>query len=148
MTHQTACCLKDHLPETIVFGALQEFVDELCDTPRSGAPKPTAETEVRRNLAGSVFGMAQILGYARDSTREQMIDAQVAELRAAGCERIFADHGVSSRIADRPEWRKLLDVAARPGHTIEVRRLDRIAGTERMMIEVLHDLDDRGLNIV
>lgn len=92
--------------------------------------------------------MGRIFGYARDSTREQTIAAQVAELRAAGCERIFTDHGVSSRIADRPEWRMLLDVAARPGDTIKVRRLDRIAGTERMMIEVLHDLDDRGLNIV
>lgn len=91
--------------------------------------------------------MAEDLGYARDSTREQTIDAQVAELRAAGCTRIFIDHGVSSRIADREDWGRLLDYA-RPGDTIKVRRLDRLAGTQRLMIETLHDLDDRGLNIV
>src|SRR5690606_12150209 len=91
--------------------------------------------------------MAEDLGYARDSTREQTIDAQVSELRAAGCTRIFVDHGVSSRIADREDWGRLLDYA-RPGDTIKVRRLDRLAGTERMMIETLRDLDARGLNIV
>ena len=87
------------------------------------------------------------MGYARDSTREQTIDAQVAELRAAGCTRVFVDHGVSSRIADRVDRGRLLDYA-RPGDTIKVRRLDRLAGTQRLMIDTLHDLDERGLNIV
>lgn len=37
---------------------------------------------------------------------------------------------------------------ARPGDTIKVRRLDRIAGSERILIETLHELDERQLNIV
>ena len=92
--------------------------------------------------------MAEVFGYARVSRKEQDPGAQEAELRAAGCSRVFVDHGESSRIADRPEWRKLIDVAARSGDTIKVRKLDRLAGSERLMIEVLSELNDRGLNIV
>lgn len=91
--------------------------------------------------------MTELIGYARVSTREQDPQAQVAELKAAGCRRVFVDHGESSRIADRPEWRACLDYA-RPGDTIKVRRLDRLAGGQRLMIEVLHDLDARELNVV
>lgn len=36
-------------------------------------------------------------------------DAQAAELRAASCERVFVDHGASSRVADRPQWVACLD---------------------------------------
>ena len=67
--------------------------------------------------------MAEVFGYARVSRKEQDPGAQEAELRAAGCSRVFVDHGESSRIADRPEWRKLIDVAARSGDTIKVRKL-------------------------
>ena len=45
-----------------------------------------------------------IVGYARVSTREQATDAQEAELRAAGAQRVFVDHGVSSRLEHRPAW--------------------------------------------
>ncbi|MFB9657963.1 recombinase family protein, partial [Microbacterium imperiale] len=45
--------------------------------------------------------MAHEVGYARVSKREQNPDAQAAELRAAGCERVFVDHGESSRVTDR-----------------------------------------------
>lgn len=47
-----------------------------------------------------------VVGYARVSTREQNPAAQEAELRAAGAERVFVDHGESSRAADRRSgWR-------------------------------------------
>ena len=48
--------------------------------------------------------MAHEVGYARVSKREQNPEAQAAELRAAGCERVFIDHGESSRVTDRPQW--------------------------------------------
>ena len=96
------------------------------DTPTIDLPKPPAETESRRNLGSTVFGMAHEVGYARVSKREQNPDAQAAELRAAGCERVFIDHGESSRVADRPQWLACLDYL-RPGDTLKVRRLDRLA---------------------
>ena len=42
--------------------------------------------------------------YARVSTREQDPAAQEWELKSAGAERVFVDHGESSRVADRPRW--------------------------------------------
>ena len=41
--------------------------------------------------------MSNLVGYARVSKREQNPEAQEAELRAAGVERVFVDHGESSR---------------------------------------------------
>lgn len=81
------------------------------------------------------------------SKRDQNPDAQEAELRAAGCSRVFVDHGQSSRVVDRPQWVACLEYL-RPGDTLKVRRLDRLAGSERILIETLHDLDERGVNIV
>ena len=36
----------------------------------------------------------------------------------------------------------------RPGDTLKVRRLDRLAGNERILIATLQDLDARQVNIV
>ncbi|WP_243694884.1 recombinase family protein [Labedella populi] len=58
--------------------------------------------------------MADEVGYARVSKRQQNPDAQEAELRAAGCERLFVDHGESSRVTDRPQRLASVD-HLRPG---------------------------------
>ncbi|MBB4666610.1 DNA invertase Pin-like site-specific DNA recombinase [Microbacterium marinum] len=98
------------------------------------------------NTSDQVQQHANVVGYARVSKREQNPAAQEAELRAAGAGRVFVDHGESSRIADRPQWLACLDYL-REGDTLVVRRLDRLGGTERIIIETLHDLDRRGVNI-
>lgn len=90
--------------------------------------------------------MSDMIGYARVSRREQNPEAQIAELKAAGARRVFVDRGESSRISDRPEWKDCLDFLE-PGDTLIVRRLDRIAGSERMAIEAINDLHERGVNI-
>ena len=87
-----------------------------------------------------------IVGYARVSTREQNPAAQEAELRAAGAERVFVDHGESSRAADRPQWLACRDYL-RPGDTLVFRALDRLAGSEVMAIEIVHDLIGQGVSI-
>ena len=87
-----------------------------------------------------------IVGYARVSIKDQSVDAQRAELEAAGATRVFVDHGHSSRITDRPQWVACLDYL-RPGATLLVRALDRIAGTERIALEVIRELADRGVRL-
>ena len=87
-----------------------------------------------------------LVGYARVSTREQNPQAQEAELLEAGAIRVYVDHGESSRIKDRPQWLACLDYL-RPGDTLVVRRLDRIAGSEKMAIETINDLAQRNINI-
>lgn len=90
--------------------------------------------------------MGNVVGYARVSTREQNAVAQEAELAAAGAVRVFVDRGESSRLHDRPQWCACLDYL-RAGDTLVVRRLDRIAGSERMAIETINELHARGVNI-
>lgn len=88
----------------------------------------------------------ELIGYARVSTRDQDPSAQEAELRAAGCTRVFVDHGESSRVAARPQWLAALDYL-RAGDTVVVRDLGRLAGSERMAIETIGELHERGVNI-
>ena len=90
--------------------------------------------------------MTNVVGYARVSRHDQNPAAQEAELRAAGAGRVFVDHGESSRVKDRPQWLACLDYL-RPGDTLLVRRLDRLAGSEKMAIETITDLHERGVNI-
>jgi DNA invertase Pin-like site-specific DNA recombinase len=90
--------------------------------------------------------MSNVVGYARVSRHDQSPAAQEAELRAAGAGRVFVDHGESSRIKERPRWLACLDYL-RPGDTLLVRRLDRIAGSEKMAIETINELHERGVNI-
>ncbi len=59
---------------------------------------------------------------------------------------MFVDRGESSRVRDRPQWIACLDYL-REGDTLVVRRLDRIAGSEKMAIETINDLAERGVNI-
>lgn len=87
-----------------------------------------------------------VIGYARVSTREQNPASQEAELRAAGCGRVFVDRGESSRTADRPEWTACLDYL-RAGDTLVIRALDRVAGSELMAIELIRDLARRGVRL-
>ncbi|HAM12866.1 MAG TPA: resolvase, partial [Microbacterium sp.] len=87
-----------------------------------------------------------VVGYARVSKREQNPNAQKAELHAAGAERVFVDHGDSSRVKDRPQWLACMDYL-RAGDVLLVRRLDRLGGTERILIETLHELEDKDVDI-
>lgn len=87
-----------------------------------------------------------IIGYARVSTREQNPEAQQTELQRANAERIFVDHGESSRVTDRPQWQACLDYM-REGDTLVVRSLDRLAGGEAMALQVVHQLGERGIEL-
>lgn len=87
-----------------------------------------------------------LVGYARVSKWEQNPRAQEAELLASGCERVFVDHGESSRVADRPEWVKCWE-GLRPGDTLVVRTFDRIASSEKMAIETIRELEERGIDL-
>lgn len=90
--------------------------------------------------------MSALVGYARVSTRDQDPGMQTDALHSAGAKRVFTDRGESSRRKDRPQWLACLDYL-RPGDTLLVYRLDRIAGSEKHLIEILNELGERGINI-
>ena len=66
-----------------------------------------------------------LIGYARVSTGEQTLDPQRDELREAGCAAIHEEHASGADRA-RPALARLL-AAIRPGDTLVVVRLDRLA---------------------
>lgn len=85
------------------------------------------------------------IGYARVSTGDQNTDLQHAALKAAGCHRIFTDHGVSGLRANRPEVDKMLD-HLRDGDEVVVWKLDRLGRNTRNLLALIDDLEHRGVH--
>ena len=64
-------------------------------------------------------------GYARVSTDGQSLAAQLAELKAAKCEKIFQEK-ISGARSDRKQLTRLMGALAK-GDVLAVTRLDRLA---------------------
>ena len=84
-----------------------------------------------------------LIGYARVSTRAQDLALQLAELEAADCTRIYRDVG-SGTLRERPQLTACLDYL-RAGDTLVVWRLDRLGRSLRHLIEVVGELEARGV---
>lgn len=76
-----------------------------------------------------------IYGYARISTDGQSLDAQRAELTAAGCAKVFCETASGTR-TDRPRLARALD-ALDPGDVLVVTRLDRLARSTRDLLAAI-----------
>ncbi len=84
----------------------------------------------------------RLIGYARVSTDDQGTDAQLNELRDAGCTMIFEEHA-SGADRNRPVLIRLLrDMNA--GDTLVVVRLDRLARSVSHLLAVIEQLDYAG----
>jgi DNA invertase Pin-like site-specific DNA recombinase len=81
------------------------------------------------------------LGYARVSTNGQDLSAQVGDLRAVGCTKIYREK-ISGAQSDRPELRKLLR-SIEQGDVLIVTRLDRLARSTRDLLNVLDEIAKR-----
>lgn len=86
-----------------------------------------------------------LLGYARVSTRKQTTDQQLDALTAAGVEpqHIYSDV-LSGARDDRAGLAELLKYA-RPGDTIVVVALDRLARSLSHSVRLIEELRDRGI---
>src|SRR5919202_1373713 len=69
----------------------------------------------------------RLIGYARVGTYRQILDAQLEQLRAAGCSsrNIYREKVIGAR-ADRCELLRMLDCLT-PGNVVTVTRIDRLA---------------------
>ena len=84
----------------------------------------------------------RLIGYARVSTEDQGTDPQCDELRAAGCASVLEEHA-SGTNRGRPVLARLLrDI--RPGETLVVVRLDRLARSVSHLLAVIEQLEARG----
>ena len=86
------------------------------------------------------------IGYARVSTADQNPALQLDALAGAGVDCVFADHGVSGSAASRPELDRCLE-HLRPGDTLVVWRLDRLARSLKHLLTLVEDLSARGVHL-
>ena len=83
-----------------------------------------------------------LIGYARVSTNDQDSAAQVAALKAAGCERTYREKASGGRW-DRPELHRLLD-QMRKDDVLVVWKLDRLSRSLRDVLSIMERLGDSG----
>jgi DNA invertase Pin-like site-specific DNA recombinase len=100
-------------------------------TPR----QPTLETKNSRDDMSNI-------GYARVSTDGQTCEGQIAELKSAGCVRIFTEHA-SGGDRNRSELAKALK-AIQKGDTLIVYRIDRLARSLTHLLDVVEGLERKG----
>ena len=82
------------------------------------------------------------LGYARISTYGQTLDAQLEQLRAAGCARIYREKASGTQ-PTRRELLRMLKVIS-PGDVVTVTRIDRVARSTFDLFAIVKQIVDAG----
>ena len=83
------------------------------------------------------------IGYARVSTTDQHLDAQLTQLQGVGCDKVYQEKASGAK-EDRPELAAMLDYA-RQGDTVVVCKLDRIARSTKHLLNIVEGLQDKGV---
>ena len=86
-----------------------------------------------------------IFGYARVSTNAQDLTSQLAQLKAAGCERVFREK-ISGATADRPQLKKLL-AAIGHGDVLIIPAVDRLSRDTTDLLVIARELQTAGAGL-
>src|SRR3954447_20296521 len=88
-----------------------------------------------------------LVGYARTSTEDQKagLEAQERDLKAAGCQKMFAEQ--ASSVAQRDKLKAMLDFV-REGDAVVVTKPDRLARSTAKLLAIEADLSKRGIGLV
>src|SRR5580658_8990725 len=84
-------------------------------------------------------------GFARVSTDAQDLTSQLAQLKAAGCERVFREK-ISGATADRPQLKKLMAVVG-PGDVVIIPAVDRLSRDTTDLLVIARDLQKAGAGL-
>ena len=85
------------------------------------------------------------IGYARVSTQDQRLRMQLDALKAAHCEEVFQDHGVSGGKASRPGLDDALKTLKR-GDALVVLKLDRLGRSVQHLSDLLVRFGNEGIH--
>lgn len=85
-----------------------------------------------------------IIGYARVSSTGQSLEVQLAKLREAGAEEVFAEKRSGATTAERQELENALRFV-RKGDVLIVTRMDRLARSVSDLRVIVDDLTARGI---
>jgi len=83
-----------------------------------------------------------VYGYARVSTSGQSLEAQLAELKAAGAAKIFQEK-ITGKHRDRAQLDHALKVL-KSGDVLIITRLDRLARSSRDLLNIVKQITDAG----
>jgi DNA invertase Pin-like site-specific DNA recombinase len=91
--------------------------------------------------------LQMLIGYARTSTVDQNagFDAQLLELNAYGCERLYQEQ--VSAVATRTQLEAAIDML-RDGDKLIVTKLDRLARSVMHMGDILQQIEAKGAGLV
>ncbi|MER0442837.1 recombinase family protein [Emticicia sp. W12TSBA100-4] len=85
------------------------------------------------------------IGYARVSTKDQVLDLQIDALNKDGCEMIFKETASGAK-TERPELQNLLK-HIRKGDIVVVYKLDRLGRSLKHLLEVVSELNSKEVGI-
>jgi len=85
-------------------------------------------------------------GYARVSTKDQVLDLQIDALKKVGCHKIFQEVAKGTK-TNRPEWIKLLD-EIKQGDTLVVWKLDRMGRSLHHLVKTVNELVAKDVDII
>jgi DNA invertase Pin-like site-specific DNA recombinase len=88
---------------------------------------------------------AMIYGYARVSTGAQDLTGQLAQLMAAGCEKVFRDK-LTGATTDRPQLRKLM-AALSPGDVVIIPAVGRLSRDTTDLLVIAREMQQAGAGI-
>lgn len=90
--------------------------------------------------------MGDLIGYARVSTQDQNLDAQLEQLKEAGCVEVF--YGKQSGKSD-DNASKLAEMVkyARKGDAILVTKFDRLGRSLKQVLDIVEQLQKKGVTI-
>ncbi len=86
-----------------------------------------------------------IYGYARVSTDTQDLTNQLAQLKAAGCEKIFREK-ISGATAERPQLKKLM-AALSHGDVVVIPAVDRLSRDTTDLLVIARDMQRAGAGL-
>lgn len=87
-----------------------------------------------------------IYGYGRVSTSTQNLGGQIEELKRLGATEIYSEK-ISGASKERPELEKLIEIL-KEGDTLIVTRMDRVARSLTHGIDLIEQLNDKGVKFV
>jgi DNA invertase Pin-like site-specific DNA recombinase len=82
-----------------------------------------------------------VVGYARVSTEEQELTAQLEQLQAIGVDKLYQEKASGVKV-DRPQLQAMLDFV-REGDTVVVCKLDRIARSTKHLLNIVDELEKK-----
>src|SRR5216683_766691 len=86
-----------------------------------------------------------IYGYARVSTDAQDLTSQLAQLKAAGCEKVFREK-ITGTTADRPQLKKLMAALA-PGDVVIIPAVDRLSRDTTDLLVIAREMQRAGAGL-